>query len=475
MLMSGLMCRLMPGVLVSLVMSACILMDCFVDFDWGGQARNLGKAFAQSVSPAPLDLDAVVDALRKRTFGTRRETLATETLDVERALLDVENDATFSLRSGLGARLVPKETGPAAKDDSKVVLVPREPEVYQSHAFTASKPLHDFGRTEAKKRILDARQKLAPFNRLLEEEALKWKAASLLLDVRTAALEVEALEAQAQNAEQKKGTLDAEYRKGLRSEADRTRAEADALRVALPLERARQSLRRATISLLAEMGLPVSGQASSFVGPAPLRRDTAGWRALLTKAAPSQLPPATTLELQRLEAERGVVQQQLAAVESESKPRLSAELGAQLPGELFPLRSSVFGQVTFAWDIPWNTVSDLEREKLARQAQALDLEGEESRQTALTRAARAEPATNALLANLELLERQRATLDKLRGLTRQRYAAGRATSVELSSLEDELLSNATETQRLQATLASTVLTLAQARGDFSLVQALLAP
>jgi outer membrane protein TolC len=455
----------------------------------------------QEASPSRWTLDTLAEGLRARLLDDRKETLQRQRLALESDILEASDDTKFTLRNQAGLRVQPSEKGPELEDSSRVVLLPREAELFQSHTITAARELHDFGRKSAVRSEIEARAKLLPFDRRIAQERVRWRAAALLLDARVAATEAQAVVALSENASARLATFEREYRRGLRSEADKTRAEADQLRAVALLERAREALRTRMVRLAAEIGAepPLdAAQAVSLIGGPLPTRSVEAWKVLFASvratsdavrkaaqdAAPNAGPSAsgaptlggdaTALALERLALEKAVIDQRAAALDGRTAPRLTGEIGAQLPGELLPLRSNVFAQVTFLWEIPWNGLNALEREGLARERSLLDLEADEIRRDAATRVRATAPVTDAHLRRLEVLERQRSTLDRLRELVRRRYASGRATALELSSVEDDLLSNASDVASLQGDIHAALLTDAEARGDFALARLLLA-
>lgn len=420
-----------------------------------------------------MSLAGFTQALIARSLEREEERLARETLETERDLLEIESNAKLSLRGQFGARLVPSEKGRALEDASRVVLLPRDFTPTQQHAVTVSKILHDFGRLDAQRRTLEAREKLIPFDRMRAEEQALWDAADLLLGVRAAGAIVASLEPQLANAGRKRDALEQEYRKGLRSQADRTRGDADVLRVELQLERSRRTLRERAIAAAARTGLDADRieTAASSRTAAPLQvRSAEEWRTLLTPPPPpsqakAPLPGMAATEIERIEAQRGVLRTRLDATRTLDRPTLNGEIGTQWPGEFLPLRGTLFATVTFAWDVPWNGRGALERDRLLVESRALDLADARVRRDAAIALAAARPAREALLRQLSLLDSQRAILESLQALTVKRFGAGRATSLELSTVEDDLLANAAETVRLQGDLASAALAEARARGD----------
>jgi outer membrane protein TolC len=436
--------------------------------------------------PKTLSLESVLKSMQlQQKYSMKQMELESNQNTLEQQIADKEDDLKLSFRNQLGLRIKPLEQGPAAQEQEKIILLPRQDELYQTHSIVVSKPLHDFGRKEARLRILEVEEKLTPLENAKLAESLQWKGAQLFLAFQDAAGVVKALEAQRINALKKRETQQSEYRKGLRSEADKVRSEADVLRVQMLLERANETLRQKAIQLSAEMNSEsevVMAQKQRVSLPA---RTAIDWKNLYAHAlqvkkdagslntSGTNLAPLTLVELRKLEVEREILKAGLTVVEKSQTPLLLGEVGTQWPGELLPMRGSFFAQITFSWDLPWNGKDVLQKEEILTRIRISESKSEQRIADSQKELRASLPALQELIFQLEISENQRLTLERLKELTRKRYASGRATALELSTIEDELLSNATETVRLQGRIAAALLAYAQTRGDFSFAKKLL--
>jgi hypothetical protein len=135
---------------------------------------------------------------------------------------------------------------------------------------------------------------------------------------------------------------------------------------------------------------------------------------------------------------KSTLRQEMMALETQSRPELLGLAGVRAPGELRPLKPTLFAGLSFQWDLPWNMATSERKALLAVRISELEwnqLRYVESREveTGLSL-----PPWNSIQKEWESLLKQEELLEKIYEASRGRYASGRGTSLDLASAQDAL-------------------------------------
>lgn len=319
--------------------------------------------------------------------------------------------------------------------------------------------LYDFGRDAAKEKVISFEEKRA---HLLYEEAkerLFWQVARSYLAVIASKRIEQTTSEQVIISSDKVKTLTYNYRQGLRPEHDKVAAQVELGKVQLTHLKARDEVYIAQKNLNTLIwGQQKTGQADippkalALLSPAEALAKVKEWQ-----EQTSALQMRIQSEQQALEANRDLIK-------ADNYPLLSGLLNYQYTGEPSHLKGQSDAQIRLSWDVPWRGKSRFELERLAvrnKELELLSLQDQQNRRLqkdlALQKIEDAVDLWNSFNKQLSLYEQQLK-------LAKQRYESGKASPLELSNAEADLINLRLEMIKLVNNCASAVLEVAESSG-----------
>ena len=385
---------------------------------------------------------------RQSSLSVQQAEVAASAAEARREVADFEDRLKVQVRSALSATR--QEEGRAG-----------EPETtrQQSHGLTLSLPLIDFGRNSRQAAGLSYLADAAKLGEKAADETIHFAVARAWLAAQAAVLGEEITTGQLRLAKSRVEEQTRLYRQGMRPESDLIAARVELGRAEIGHQTAVENRIVAMIRLATMMGETSSWQS---VAVPPLKNDVdrvhQWFQDVILKAETKRVSS------QRADLERRAIDAELDAVRAERWPQINAEIGLREVGALTPLRQEASGQIALTWEIPWHGMNREQRRVLELERKSLELEeanvnlrfeGQwwEARQALET----ARRTAEALKSQVELVQRQKI-------LVEQRYAAGRATALELSTAEAALLQVQQEAARVASDAYTAVIAAAEAKG-----------
>lgn len=403
-----------------------------------------------------LTFEHVLQQALTQSLDAQRAVLNLEIARADRDILTYENDPRGNLSASIGGSR-PKRTGPQAQSG------PRD-QVYNA---TISMPIYDFGRHSARFEAANFTVEAKALAKEEVEEALKFSVARAYATVLAVERLKKVIKEQVEVSRSRLDIVGTNYRKGLRPESDVLAAEVDLGKANLALQRAKDDVRsaRATLALLA-------GLSTDMVeAPLPEKRALDGnserWADLF-----SHLPAGKSVAERRLEKEREALQADQSLIDASQRPTLAGSLSAQRSGAWGQETQELYtGQMQLSWDVPWNGMHRDELRRLGLRRQDNELQVNFIRKVKSDKEAMAKVAFKAAEEQYVASKQQESLLAKQRELVRRRYETGKATALEVSSSEADLLSARLDLVRLLNAMTIAALDTAEARSvaDVSVV------
>ena len=415
-------------------------------------AGALGCAVLISASSAEastnLTFAEFLQKTQQNSLSVQQAEVAASAADARREVADYEDRLKVQLRSALSAtRLEEGRSG--------------DPETLrqQSHGLTLSLPLIDFGKSSGKTEGLSLLAESAKLGEKAAGETIHFAVARAWLAAQSAVLGEQITESQLRLAKSRVEEQTRLYRQGMRPESDLIAARVELGRAEIVHQTETENRVVAKIRLATMMGDTASWQ--SVVVP-PLANDVDrvhGWfqESILKAEAKRTSSLQADLERRALDAELG-------SVRAELWPQINAEVGLREVGTPSPMNQEASGQIALTWEIPWHGMNREQRRLIELERKGLELkeanenlrfEGQwwEARQALET----ARRTAEGLKSQVDLVQRQKI-------LVEQRYAAGRATALELSAAETALLQVQQEAARVAGDAYTAVIAATEAKG-----------
>jgi len=377
----------------------------------------------------------------ERSLEAKRAALAVQLAADDRRVLSYENDPRLAL-SGNWSESRPRSQAPAADGAAR----------NQVYVAQLNATLYDFGRHGTR---MDRAGYAEQVQRLAETEvaeslryAIARGYAAVLAAERIAQVATEQLAVDA--AQLKEQRLN--YQRGLRPESDVVMAEVTLGRADLALVRAQDASRAARIALGFLIG---EGQQPLLVGAVPLTSlrlgDTVRWQQLL--AAWQEFAKGAA-QLRR-EQETKALSSDEELIAAVQRPLLQGSVAATRSGAWTGGQRQLYsGQVGLSWDLPWNGMARDEKRRIATRRQALSVQDEIDHKARSDLDAVAREQFRAAQNQLTALNTQVRLIAREHELVQRRYQAGKASALEVSATDADLL-----TQRLAVVTTLNALTL----------------
>jgi outer membrane protein TolC len=432
---------------------AVILMALLTPFHTS--AKGLPRA-----SPAPnteyLSYDAALELALTRSIDTQRANLGIDLAAADVAVLSHENDPRLVLSDTLSemrpnaTNLLGNTIANANRSGTTAIL-------------QLSGMIYDFGRHAAR---LAQSENQKDLRSLTHEETLlniRYRVArgytSLVSAERAFVVAGEQVKITQAKLEQQR----LHYKRGLRSESEVLAAEMDLGRANLVLSRAKAEIRsvRQTFASLLNVQeelvyqKPLPSQVLELKPPEKTVLLLARWGDVIQKNPRDQ----------RREKEAEALVRDEDLVRSMQRPTLTGSISAQ---HLMPwngaARNVYLGQMQLSWDIPWNGMARDERHRISLRRRDLALLTESERNDRKDQDARARLTLENAAVEWQSSKNQASLAERQRELVQRRYDSGKASALELTSAEAELLTQRLELVRLQNTMTLALIDLAEARG-----------
>ena len=432
---------------------AVILMALLTPFHTS--AKGLPRA-----SPTPnteyLSYDAALELALTRSIDTQRANLGIDLAAADVAVLSHENDPRLVLSDTLSemrpnaTNLLGNTIANANRSGTTAVL-------------QLSGMIYDFGRHAAR---LAQSENQKDLRSLTHEETLlniRYRVArgytSLVSAERAFVVAGEQVKITQAKLEQQR----LHYKRGLRSESEVLAAEMDLGRANLVLSRAKAEIRsvRQTFASLLNVQedlvyqKPLPSQVLELKPPEKTVLLLARWGDVIQKNPRDQ----------RREKEAEALVRDEDLVRSMQRPTLTGSISAQ---HLMPwngaARNVYLGQMQLSWDIPWNGMARDERHRISLRRRDLALLTESEMNDRKDQDARARLTLENAAVEWQSSKTQASLAERQRELVQRRYDSGKASALELTSAEAELLTQRLELVRLQNTMTLALIDLAEARG-----------
>ncbi len=337
----------------------------------------------------------------------------------------------------------------------------------QQHALGLSATLWDFGRQSAEE--LKAKANLDVSRAQLNEfgEALKARTARYYVALAASQAVMKVAQEQSKNAESKLSTVIAAYKRGERPQTDVVKLKVELGRSQIFLAKSQDEFFALTSQLqLTTRTFSATQEVVPSLRIKPLvERSDSDWRRLGEKWQQQTLTSST---LQKLEAGERALQADLRSLEANFFPIVGGSIAAQGNGSLHPVKPDFLAQLNLQYNFPLSSGLSFKRSALLARLAEIKLAAEEERKIRSDRIIQSRIRLEGLTKTIELQRAQIQTLLDYQLLVRTRYFAGRASLLELTTTEDDLLSNRIELTRLQTSLYTAALDAAEALGGTNL-------
>jgi outer membrane protein TolC len=336
----------------------------------------------------------------------------------------------------------------------------------QLHSLSLSTTLWDFGRQAAQEMRAQAQLQVAQAQTAEQQEVLKARTARYYVALATAENLHALAQEQMRTAASKLQTVTAGYRRGERPLTDVARLKVELGKAELFVSRASDEF----ASLAAQLQLllrPDSGLSGSAAEELRLRleplteRNRDQWQSLL-KGWQNQNVESAFLE--KWMANEKVLRADLENLSAESGPVVAGNVGTQSSGNFLPLKQDVLAQLTLQVTFPLSSIRSEKRSALLAKLNEVRFSFEEEKKNRLDKLAQNRVRLDGLLRTMDLQKKQIASVLEYQKLVRERYFAGRASLLELTTTEDELLANRVEWARLQSNAYLAAIEAADALG-----------
>lgn len=397
--------------------------------------------------PTALDFQTVFFKVKSSSLALKRSSEIRNSAQASESSVAAQRAPTLQLSNSLSAQVT---TG-----------------FKQQHALSVSTTLWDFGRQKAAELRAGAQLLLADAQMSESEEALKIRTARFYVAVCSAEEILEVAREQVRNAEQKLNTVMVGYKRGERPQSDVVRLKVELGKAQLFLKRSQDEvmwLKSQLLSTLSDNLQQLADPGTLRLKPLPSQQPN-HWRNFISETGASVPETASLL---RLRANKIVLESELDALRAEDSPLITGSAGIQGNGTLFPLKPDLSAQVGLQYFLPLGQVREQKKIFLLARVRENLLSLEDEIKSRSDKRLQSRLRIEGILGQIEQQKSQIDLLLEFQKLVRARYFAGRASLLELSNTEDELLANRLELTRLQSNLFSSAIDTAEALGGKSL-------
>lgn len=388
--------------------------------------------------------DELLKAAKAQSLEAKRAALQRDQASASEAAVAYDAWPQLGVSAAVGKRRIETDASSSHPDS-------------QTYGAKLSYEIYSFGRTASERDRAAYATKVASLTLEEVHHELAWSVArryaAAVSSLRLLTIARENLDV----SETKLKTTRQDFRRGLRPEIDLVAAEADAGTAKMNFEKMRTDVILAIRELSQLTGETLAPDAV-LSAATPAGKSPDEWEKLLTtwKPRPSPAEMRRAMERESIEAEA-------SAVTASTLPSLGLALSAQEErGEGTPTRTYA-GQLELSWNLPWPGQFSAHREQIFKKREFLTTEEaietrnrEHAEALGIDRFEAAKRLWTTVETQLQWKERQHR-------LTHSRYAAGKATVLELSNSELELGNTRLERARIANSLDTAVLDVAQAR------------
>lgn len=333
----------------------------------------------------------------------------------------------------------------------------------QLHSLSVGMTVWDFGRQSAQE-LKTAAQLMNAHSQWNEaEESLRFKLARFYIAACSAQAILADIQEQQRNAESKLKTVRAGYLRGERPQTDVVRLTAEVGKATLVLKKAQDEfdwLREQLLLLMSPTGQVLSLQRKVVLKPLKLR-ERGWWMDSMLRASAARVESST---LERIRAGKALLEAELQSLDAESYPVISASAGVQALGSLTPVKPDAQAQLNFQYNLPFSSIREQRRQSVLARLRENELARDDELRVRGEKLIQSRIKLEGLLGQMDLQKAQIDILLEYQKLVRTRYFSGRASLLELTSTEDELLSNRLELTRMQSNLYLAAIDAAEALG-----------
>lgn len=423
--------------------------------DWPQKLRFLALlallpqtlTFAQphTQSPSRLEFSDVLAKVRAASHSLKRARMLVDAAELSKGAVEQQSSPNMQLSNSLSWQ--ESSTG-----------------MRQQHALTMSATLWDFGRQRAQELKSIAQVEVSQAQAKESDEVLTGKTARFFVSLAAAEVVLRLAQEQSKNAESKLQTITMSYKRGERPQTDVVKLKIEAGRAKLFATRAQDEY-----SALSTQFQLITQAESARVDPAlevllkPMRERTENdWLAFLAQLEKKTIESPT---LEKLQANEKVLQAEFESSTSDNYPQLGASASAQASGMLMPLKPDVLAQVNIQYSLPIGDARELKRSALRARINEIKIAQAEEKKTRRDKFIQSKIRLQGYTRTVQLQRIQIESLLEYQKLVRARYFGGRASLLELTTTEDDLLANRLEMARLQASIYLGAIDAAEALGE----------
>jgi|GEM_PF-626537 len=407
------------------------------------------RAAERPMEPRSLDFQSVLQRVRQASLSVARMDQLQKSSEFSRAAVAQQSYPTLQWGETLGYQ---KSLG--AK---------------QLHAISLSATLWDFGRQAALDLKAQAQVELARAQWQENDDLLKLRTARYYVGLASAesifALSLEQL----RNAESKLQTVIAAYKRGERPETDVIKLKVELGKAQLFFNKSKEEL----AALTAQLYLATNSTAQNLpnqlvmrIQPLPERSEQQ-WATFFERWFASSIDSSVS-SLARIAANKASLQAELKSLDADNTPLIAAGATLQGVGQLQPVKPDVLAQLNLQYALPLSATRANKRDALLARLKENELAYDEDMKTRRDKRLQTQVVTDGLLRTIDLQKRQISSLLEYQKMMRNRYFSGRASLLELTSTEDDLLANKLELTRLNASLYSAAIDAAESLGGKNL-------
>lgn len=437
------------------------LIACWTSDQWRTDALRLSvvlcltagglhasAAAAQSSSaPETLDFQMVLQRVRAASIALQRSGELQKSAVANESAVGSQRAPTLQLSNSLTAQY---------SNPSK-----------QQHSLLIGATLWDFGRQSAQEMRASAQRLGSDAQRLESEEALRIRTARFYIAACGAESVLAVAQEQLRNAESKLKTVNASYQRGERPQADVVKLKVDLGKAQLFYKKSQDEAAwmRAQVMLPTLSLKDISNGTNNVRFQSLKMRTPQQWQSFLGQWMKAPIEPAA---MERLRSAKIALESELETLNAEALPLLTGSAGFQGVGSLSPLKPDALMQIQLQYSLPLSAVREQKKESLLARVRENLLSRDEEIKTRTEKLAQSQLKIESLLQQVELQKAQIDLLLEYQKLVRARYFAGRASLLELTNTEDELLSYKLELTRIEVSLYGLAVDASEAVGGKNL-------
>ena len=416
-----------------------------------------GRIYAVE-STKELSFGEVLTAGLTRSLEAQRATLALQLAADDRRVLSYENDPRFTVNANL---TTPKPSNTLVAPNTQANIA-RE----QVYSVQLTATLYDFGRHSTRMEQADYVEQVRKLAHAEVLEALRYRTARAYAGVLAAERIVQISTEQVAVEQAKLKDQQLNYQRGLRPESDVVMAEVTLGRAKMALSTAISAARSARMQLGLLMGEdqqpllthPVPAKSLSLSSPERWEHLLYAWKKFNKSA--TQL---------RNEMESNALKSDENLVSAARRPTLQGTIDANRSGPYKgPLRNYFTGTLALRWEIPWNGMARDETARIGTRRLDIALQEQLNRKVRTDLDSLAREQFHAAQTQLQQLNEQLKLVAREQELVNRRYLAGKASALEVSTAETDLLTQKLASVTLLNAMALRVIDVAEARAETSL-------